>query len=76
MKDNCECRKLCVLSFGLALGVFWAVVLFIMAVFAGPTGSYGLGFVQSPIVESVEVRIHTLQSQRYSLDLHLCYDAG
>ena len=56
MEKKCKCGGLQVQSFGLTLGIIWAVVLFVMAVFAGVTGRYGFGFVQG--VGSVYVGYH------------------
>jgi len=43
-----KCGRLCPFSFGLAMGIFWAVAVFVMGVIAdatGATGGYGTQFV-------------------------------
>ena len=56
MKEKCECKGLHIPSFGLALGILWAIILFIMAVFAGIAGGYGIGFVDG--VGSIYIGYH------------------
>ena len=43
---QCEHRPFCPLSFGLALGIIWGLLLFTMAFVAAIAGGYGVGFVQ------------------------------
>ncbi len=47
MKQKCGCNCLHAVSFGLACGVLWGIILFIMAIFAGTFGNYGVGFVMA-----------------------------